>query len=36
MTEAELLAQPEEAYMNEPQQAFFRGLLLAQRAELQL
>ncbi|NHN78900.1 RNA polymerase-binding protein DksA [Azotobacter chroococcum] len=36
MTQAELLALPEEAYMNEQQQAFFRELLLAQRAELQL
>jgi DnaK suppressor protein len=35
MTEAELLAQPADAYMNEAQQAFFRGLLLHQRAELQ-
>lgn len=35
MTEAELLAQPADAYMNEAQQAFFRALLLGQRAELQ-
>ena len=35
MTEAELLAQPAEAYMNADQQAFFRDLLLRQRAELQ-
>jgi DnaK suppressor protein len=35
MTEAELLAQPVDAYMNEAQQAFFRDLLLRQRAELQ-
>ena len=35
MTEAELLAQPAEAYMNAEQQAFFRDLLLHQRAELQ-
>ena len=35
MTEAELLAQPAEAYMNAEQQAFFRDLLLQQRAELQ-
>lgn len=35
MTEAELLAQPADAYMNEVQQAFFRDLLLRQRAELQ-
>ncbi len=28
MTEAELLAQPAEAYMNADQQAFFRDLLL--------
>ncbi len=35
MTEAELLAQPAEAYMNAEQQAFFRDLLLRQRAELQ-
>jgi DnaK suppressor protein len=35
MTEAELLAQPADAYMNEAQQTFFRNLLLRQRAELQ-
>jgi len=35
MTEAELLAQPAEAYMNAEQQAFFRDLLLHQRQELQ-
>ncbi len=35
MTEAELLAQPADAYMNEAQQTFFRQLLLHQRAELQ-
>jgi DnaK suppressor protein len=35
MTEAELLAQPVDVYMNEAQQAFFRDLLLRQRAELQ-
>lgn len=35
MTEAELLAQPFDDYMNEAQQAFFRDLLLRQRAELQ-
>lgn len=35
MTEAELLAQPADAYMNADQQAFFRDLLLRQRAELQ-
>jgi DnaK suppressor protein len=35
MTEAELLAQPIDAYMNEAQQTFFRNLLLRQRAELQ-
>ncbi|MBB3104773.1 RNA polymerase-binding protein DksA [Azomonas macrocytogenes] len=35
MTEAELLAQPIEAYMNEQQQEFFRNLLQLQRAELQ-
>jgi len=35
MTEAELLAQPAEAYMNAEQQAFFRDLLLQQRQELQ-
>jgi DnaK suppressor protein len=35
MTEAELLSQPADAYMNEAQQAFFRDLLLRQRADLQ-
>lgn len=35
MTEAELLAQPADCYMNEAQQAFFKALLLRQRAELQ-
>ncbi|QXH53960.1 RNA polymerase-binding protein DksA [Pseudomonas fakonensis] len=35
MTEAELLDQPSDAYMNEPQRQFFRNLLLAQRGELQ-
>lgn len=35
MTEAELLAQSADAYMNEAQQAFFRDLLLRQRQELQ-
>jgi DnaK suppressor protein len=35
MTEAELLAQPADAYMNGAQQTFFRNLLLRQRAELQ-
>ncbi len=35
MTEAELLAQPADHYMNEAQQAFFRDLLLRQRADLQ-
>jgi DnaK suppressor protein len=34
-SEAELLAQPADAYMNDAQQRFFRALLLAQRAELQ-
>ena len=34
-TEAELLAQPADDYMNDAQQRFFRELLLAQRAELQ-
>ncbi|MDH1620113.1 RNA polymerase-binding protein DksA [Pseudomonas chengduensis] len=34
-TEAELLAQPADDYMNDIQQQFFRELLLAQRAELQ-
>ena len=35
-TEAELLAQPADDYMNYAQQQFFRELLLAQRAELQV
>lgn len=35
LTQAELLAQPADAYMNDTQQQFFRALLLAQRAELQ-
>ena len=35
-TEAELLAQPADEYMNDAQQQFFRELLLAQRAELQV
>ena len=35
MTEAELLALPADQYMNPLQQAFFRALLLRQRAELQ-
>ncbi len=34
-TEAELLAQPADDYMNDAQQQFFRELLLAPRAELQ-
>nr|WP_059391070.1 RNA polymerase-binding protein DksA [Pseudomonas toyotomiensis] len=34
-TEAELLAQPADDYMNDIQQQFFRELLLIQRAELQ-
>ncbi|MDP9939240.1 RNA polymerase-binding protein DksA [Ectopseudomonas alcaliphila] len=34
-TEAELLAQPADDYMNDAQQLFFRELLLTQRAELQ-
>lgn len=34
-TEAELLAEPADDYMNDAQQQFFRELLLAQRAELQ-
>lgn len=36
LTDAELLAQPDDAYMNDAQQAFFRGLLLRERHELQL
>lgn len=35
MTEDELLAQPDDAYMNDAQQAFFHDLLLKQRADLQ-
>ncbi|WP_343351501.1 RNA polymerase-binding protein DksA [Pseudomonas sediminis] len=35
-TEAELLAQPADDYMNDAQQQFFRELLLTQRAELQV
>jgi len=35
MTEAELLALPADAYMNEAQHNFFRDLLLHQRTELQ-
>lgn len=35
MTEQELLQQPEAAYMNEQQRAFFHDLLLRQRGELQ-
>lgn len=35
LTETELLRQPAQAYMNEAQQAFFRVLLQAQRADLQ-
>ncbi|MGE7989451.1 RNA polymerase-binding protein DksA [Pseudomonas sp. NPDC089554] len=35
MTEEDLLRQPPEAYMNEPQRQFFRNLLLAQRLALQ-
>ncbi|KRV74006.1 RNA polymerase-binding protein DksA [Pseudomonas citronellolis] len=35
LSEWQLLAQPASAYMNEAQQAFFRDLLLRQRAELQ-
>ena len=36
LTEAELLAQPDDAYMNDAQQAFFRELLLHERHTLQL
>jgi len=36
LTEAELLAQPADAYMNDAQQQFFRALLLSQRGELQV
>ena len=35
MTEQDLLAQSPADYMSEPQQTFFRQLLLAQRADLQ-
>jgi DnaK suppressor protein len=35
-TEAELLAQPADDYMNDGQQQFFRELLLVRRAELQI
>lgn len=35
MTKEELLQQPEDAYMNDQQRAFFRELLLQQRHELQ-
>lgn len=35
MTEEELLQQPEDAYMNDQQRAFFRELLLKLRHELQ-
>lgn len=35
LTETELLYQPVEAYMHEPQRDFFRALLLAQRAGVQ-
>lgn len=35
VTPEELLAQPESAYMNEAQRAFFRELLLDQRTDLQ-
>jgi len=35
LTEAELLAQSADDYMNDDQQQFFRVLLLSQRAELQ-
>lgn len=33
MSEDELLAQPDDAYMNEAQQAFFHDLLLKQRTD---
>ncbi len=36
LTDAELLAQPADTYMNDAQQAFFRELLLRERRELQL
>jgi DnaK suppressor protein len=35
MNEAQLLQQPPDEYMSEPQRQFFRDLLLTQRAELQ-
>lgn len=35
MTEFELLAQPDSAYMDEGQRGYFRELLLTQRTELQ-
>ncbi|MDP2242530.1 RNA polymerase-binding protein DksA [Pseudomonas sp.] len=35
LTEAELLIQPADDYMNDHQQQFFRTLLLSQRADLQ-
>jgi DnaK suppressor protein len=35
LSQAELLAQPADDYMNDAQQRFFRELLLTQRAELQ-
>nr|WP_061238990.1 RNA polymerase-binding protein DksA [Pseudomonas composti] len=35
MSQAELLTQPADDYMNDAQQRFFRELLLTQRAELQ-
>ena len=36
LTEAELLAQPADDYMNDAQQQFFRALLLSQRGDLQV
>lgn len=36
LTEAALLAQPDDAYMDAAQQGFFRELLMRQRSELQL
>lgn len=35
LIETELLSQPAQVYMHEPQRDFFRALLLAQRADLQ-
>lgn len=35
LTQAELLAQPADDYMNDAQQRFFRELLLCQRSDLQ-